>query len=482
MSAIKKSKSRVESSISRPKSSSTQTAPKKPTVKAPTSSTASSDRSSFATESQKDESPATEGFGSLLSGMEENFRFDDADNKGAFHEPTSETVSGGFETPIDSEFKLSPGGFSGTGLIATLTPAKPQSVEEAQEAGRAEIDGTPVLKWGGENPDASVAVIDHFMPAMGGTPHGEQVTSVLTGAGGVDESRIQKLHVGPTSSFASQYLLSQDGPGTPSERLNGFIEMASAEPLQRFNKVLEGIANDPDSQIHTINSSNAVAKIQTFTRLLDLALQTGEGGEFQLTETGERIFEGLGLEPNASPENLRLFAERAVERVDLVTDSSPLIQDEVARHTDLSERLAEDGVTYVISAGNYADDIAPYREMGIMPDGFDDNLMSNKHNIVIGSTNDNGTASPMDDSISSFSSVDPEVDFYASGENIDVGHGQSVSGTSFSAPLAAGRLAQLREENFDLDTYELWDLAKRQGVQVSGVDRPVLVGQQSSAF
>ena len=353
------------------------------------------------------------------------------------------------------------------------------SVSQAQKSSFEELRAKPINYIGGKNPKATVAVLDSFRPVRNGVAHGDTVTQVLQRASGVRADEIQKIDGDELSgSLRAIELLSSPGMESSSERLNAGIELSATEFLSGTNRVLEDIANDPHSKIKTINQSQGKDGLDTLRLIRNMSFDYTEDGTPQVTRSGRHVFEGLGLEPGTDPESMRAFTEQAIERVDNIYSNSPRIKRERQRNSQLSEKLKDRGISYVLSAGNSGSELKMYQQAGIkMPDSFDDNLLSNPHNVVVGAIDTKATPETKDDTIASFSSTDPEVDFLANGVDISVqseGQAISVSGTSFSAPSVAGKLHSLREENPRLSASQLQTLL-RNGAGANVLDSSIAV-------
>lgn len=316
------------------------------------------------------------------------------------------------------------------------------------------------------DPNAEIAVIDSFH-SFGQPSHGQQVSNVLNSFTDSHSADIQ--HFENSSHYGLPIgLLLAPGDASPSERLDAFLEHGAAGFLERTNAHLSNIASDPNSNIRTINQSEGSNPIHQFESLRRISTQTGENGELQLSDAGRVVFEALGLEPNTEPETLRAFVQRGTERAQEVYSSSDRVSAALTRHEELSQTLSEQGISYVVSAGNQGQIARDYLQAGIpLAETVDDNLLSNPHNITVGALDDAGTPDPRDDRMASFTSADPEVDFLASGVSVNTGAGLTNSGTSFSAPRVAGRLDALREQNPTLSQDALLSLLRESHAQAA---------------
>lgn len=150
------------------------------------------------------------------------------------------------------------------------------------------------------------------------------------------------------------------------------------------------------------------------------------------------------------------------------------------RHSSLSEQLEQNGIAYVLSAGNDFDDAAAFRQVGIeVPSGADENMLINDHNITVGSFDPRGTLDPRDDLQAWHSSRAEQVDFLAQGVGVQaqaLGHPFSdLTGTSYAAPHVAGRLLRVLQAHPEANIEEAVRLLGQQaGPDILGTDIPVV--------
>lgn len=324
--------------------------------------------------------------------------------------------------------------------------------EEARAAHRNSLDNLADSRRTEIDPEARVALLDSFQGGFG-LSHGESVEYAFGQQTPETQPKIQRFEVNP-GGHPPDHLFTAPGDATPEERVRSFVELTTADGLLQTNATLESILDDPNSKIRTINQSQGISPASQAELLSYSLYQRNEDGSLGVSEAGEVIFEGLGLEP-APPgdQNDRIqFVQRATEKIEEIFNQSEVLGPELERHSELSKRLAESGISYVVSAGNDGD-YGNYLGDGLqMSPGFDDNIFTNPHNITVGALDN--------EQIAAFSSDDPEVDFYAQGVGIKVGDSdfEFADGTSFAAPAIADRLDNLRAENPDLGQQELLQL------------------------
>lgn len=317
-------------------------------------------------------------------------------------------------------------------------------------------------------PDATIAVLDSFP-----SPHGEGMVNIIKREGSFEEDQIQRYEMSFDNRFAEALLrkVSADNP----EALEAFVEESILGNLRQKNRVLESIADDPDSQINTINLSQGQNALQFSSATAKRFFPVDRNGQFQITEEGKRVLAALQLPQDASLDTIRKCVHKLVQLHDSVVQDSPEIQEQIERGADVTEELREQGALVVHSAGNARRNLEGYRNFNpSAPDRLDDNIGVNSHEVVVGSIDDFGTQDRSDDQLAPFSSDYSEVDLLAPGVNIDTGHGQPCSGTSCSAPLVAARLARIAEENPDLTAEERLELLQSDAAQVPGSSLPVV--------
>lgn len=308
-------------------------------------------------------------------------------------------------------------------------------------------------------------VLDEFFSTDMRPAHGFGVASVLQETGNLQADQVALISdnvLPPLGTPTPAALLTAPGDASASQRLNSFIETASASGLSQTNSALEAIADQNAPNLRGVNYSTSGTDLNGFMALNRLAIGSSPTGEPYLTEHGQVIFEGLGITPELNRDNRRLFAERGTARWGEVTENSELVQGQVRRHEAVSERLQEAGVHYTVAAGNDGGVIEDYRSAGVkMADEADDNVYVNPHNISVGSLDTRGTADPSDDRVASHTVLDPEVDFLAPGVDRRVrvfGEDHDVTGTSYAAPDVNGRLIALSRQNPGLSASAIQNL------------------------
>lgn len=150
------------------------------------------------------------------------------------------------------------------------------------------------------------------------------------------------------------------------------------------------------------------------------------------------------MPPEPSKENSLAFTHRLAAEVDRVISNSEEIRAEQNIHEQLTSALRARGINYVVSAGNDGEDVREFPEF--FNERFDDHLLASRNAVIVGAIDTRGTADFSDDRVADFSSDYEQVAYLADGVDVPVqSNGQTiqVSGTSFSAPFVAGKLAAI---------------------------------------
>ncbi len=358
--------------------------------------------------------------------------------------------------------------------------AEKLSIDEARDNSLA-LSRAPVRYFNGRNLTATVAFLDGFEPGYGDcdeSSHGEKVVARFRQSCPLPDSEIQKIDTGNCLSLSAARLLSLPGEESPAQRVAAGIEIRLVEHLRRTNEILESMLANPHLPLTTINQSEGTSAFLVMTGILKGALGEDMLGRVCFSPKGEYLCQALGVPATFQDGGYLTMLRALAEKIAQVRDRSPSLILERRRHEELSRRLGEAGISYVVSAGNDHDVMAPLLENHVVPPDFENNLLSNPYNIVVGALDDRGTPTPTDDTVADFSSRDPEVDFLAPGVKVPLRVGPfvgEVCGTSFSAPYVAGQLALLHREHPDAPADEIKEiLILQSGVGVRDCDIPVI--------
>ena len=328
-------------------------------------------------------------------------------------------------------------------------------------------EGSGVGLPDGPQPDATVAVIDGFR-SRNGMAHGDRVSSVLKDAGGLAARDVQHMTPVNLKPWTPEVLF-EEGKGTPSQRLDHLIDHSVSHVVGRTAKTLETIESAPGAKIKTINHSEGYSPSWVIGVISEHSFKDGE-----VTESGRKVFEGLGIKPGADNDSRIAFHQALMERTTERYQKAPAIQEQRQRMNEVVKRLAGKGVAYVNSAGNDGNLVTNLEELGMtVPKGFLGSPLQTPDTIVVGSIDDRGTPELDDDRLADFSSQAPEVDLLAPGTGFKF-NGEEVQGTSYSAPYVAGKWERLRRDNPSLSHSQLRNLMANQAGSVQGSELPVV--------
>lgn len=289
---------------------------------------------------------------------------------------------------------------------------------------------------------ATVAVLDVFSSDSSAQPwHGDYVDSILTSQG-LGDPDVLKISHGMSDEICDALgaLLKDDGPESPAERLDAYIELSGSQKLIQTNGTLEKILHDPTSSLRVLNQSQGNSRVDIY-ELLESAAKPKSGENAPVSATGERLAKVVGLDPKAPDFELQELRQRLADRVAQVVDGSSLIAAERERHAELLSSLRDKGVLMVTSAGNNADELDRVRGMGLqVSENFDDDLTSVGPKLIVGALDNQEVAF--------FSSRYSNVNLLAPGVDVETPLGKRT-GTSYAAPQVARQAELIRRQNPD---------------------------------
>lgn len=305
--------------------------------------------------------------------------------------------------------------------------------------------------------DASIAVFDDFSDAdkEGVSTHGEQVEGVIQQEGGFSDEDIQRYQI---NSGGSKDELADRLADNDDDALNDYVEDRYTSMLDNTSDGLEEILNDDDSQIRTVNQSQSVAEGRIVRDLWDEAKAKPE---FRAD-----LARHLGLGDNASDRDL---AQALADGVGDVVNHSDDIAESKERFDRVSARASAAGITHVVTSGNLGSFANEMERLGVETDKeFYDSAFLNRHTLVVGAVNDNGSTPTS----ANFNSPSANADVSAPGVNVDIttqdGQQGTNSGTSFAAPAVAALVARMKAENPDLTSREIELILRRTADEVNG--------------
>ncbi len=323
----------------------------------------------------------------------------------------------------------------------------------------------PVEYVGGRNDNARVAVIDSFSTHSDIRIHGDHVLGVLQREGDLRPSEIQRVNFDAGNAVD---LLLEPGPESPSERLDAFIRLDALIGVEDKNKILRQLKTNENLQV--INMSLGIESFGTAERIFGKALERRETSK----ERSRFLFDAVGLPHSYEHENLKLLRQRLINRVCKVISEDSEVQRSCADFRKLSSELKSQGVSFVVAAGNNEAQADALRGQGYhLPSGSTTSYFHSSDAIVVGALDDKGTADPSDDELAPFSTRSLYTSVLANGMKVSVdpfGGGDRLSGTSFAAPIVAGRIARMKVEKPDARPEEMaYLIADQIGIEGSGL-------------
>jgi len=295
---------------------------------------------------------------------------------------------------------------------------------------------------------ATIGVIDTFRASACEPPlHGDQVHAVVLNQGFTEDDTVRlSSSIDGKTMAALNSLLYRDGQESFSERLDAYIELTAGQTLSKTNGILRQLDEQENPRLKTLNQSQGESRLGIYMLLLGAAWNGRKDGRPLITETGKKMAEAVGHQPEAANFSPWEFHQSLIERVNTVVDGSEYIAGLQQDHKALLDRLSLKGVTVVSSAGNDNDEYLETRNVfgHRIPENFDDDITSVGNKIVVGALDDKGTPDPSDDDIAYFSSRYAAVSVLAEGIDVETLEGRRATGSSFAAPQVAAELEKLR--------------------------------------
>ncbi len=301
------------------------------------------------------------------------------------------------------------------------------------------------------DPEATIAVIDSFRPDPSEQPrHGDEVHAIILNNGFQEQDTIKiSSDLADESVDALGNLLYKEGTEPFGERLDAYIEVAAGNTLAKTNGIFRHLLEDSNSKIKTINQSQGESRFGIYSLLLRATWNGAKDGKPLITNTGRKIAEVLGVDPEKAESSGWEMNQKMIDRVDSVLEGSDYIKGLQTEHKALLQSLRGRGISVVASAGNNNDDwmATANRYKHRINDNFDDDITSVGEKLVVGALDTKGTPDPADDEIAHFSSRYAGVDILAPGVDIPTLEGRTCTGTSCAAPIVTAQLEKLRREN-----------------------------------
>jgi hypothetical protein len=336
------------------------------------------------------------------------------------------------------------------GTNQKLVPFRSNRISDVYEQVKSESEA-PLAYAAPPSEQATIGVIDTFR-ASDSDPllHGDQVHAVVLNHGFTekDTARLSSRIDGKTMA-ALNSLLYADGRENFSERLDAYIELTAGQTLSKTNGILRQLDGQENPRLKTLNQSQGESRLGIYMLLLGAAWNGRKDGRPLITETGKKIAQAVGHQPDSAEFSPWQFHQSLIERVNKIVDESKYIAGLQEDHGNLVDSLGRKGVTVVSSAGNDNDEYLETRDLfgHRIPENFDDDITSVGNKIVVGALDNKGTPDPSDDEIAYFSSRYAAVSVLADGIDVETVAGHRATGSSFAAPQVAAELEKLRRSH-----------------------------------
>jgi hypothetical protein len=351
-------------------------------------------------------------------------------------------------TSSSSTPKSSPSTSSSKPAASSGSPAasKPASQAAATPASKSE---------------PSVAILDEFRGAdePGNTTHGELVEGVLLSQG-LEQEDVKRIQVSPQGDVEELWNEMADGQ---EDALDRYIETRIGGVFEGTASALEEIVQDKDSAITTVNQSQGMSEGLVLNQLTTVAR---EYPEFK-----DLLREQVGLPAEASGQEI---VQALADTIGDINQNSPVVQQARERYQEISQQLAERGISHVLAAGNEGETedsvIASGIETG--PDFFR-NILANENTTVVGGVDAQGG--------NAWFNANAGAEISALGVEVPVqtadGDQQVVNGTSFAAPFVAAADARLAASFPQLTARQREGMMAASAIPVDGLAGEVGAGQ-----
>lgn len=280
------------------------------------------------------------------------------------------------------------------------------------------------------------ALIDDFADADKKSTHGEKVESIMQESGDLDARDIRRYQAGSGGNLGSVVEAEAADLGAA---LDQYVEASMTGLLDGSSDAFEHILAQEDTQIKTVNQSLGNPEIRI---AMNLHKETKDDADFRAN-----YLEHAGLAADASESQL---LQALVDDVSEAREGSDAIAESEQRYDNLTAQAQEQGITTVVSAGNYGRFADLLQREGVeVEQSFYQDVLVNDHVIAVGAVDSQGTANLGDDTEAKFTTPHASADISAPGVDVSVevdGKTETGSGTSYSAPQVSGAIAEMKED------------------------------------
>ncbi len=228
------------------------------------------------------------------------------------------------------------------------------------------------------------------------------------------------------------------------------------------------------------------AEVKEFTRatgvrVLNMSFGTSMNNYYDIVDTLIEVIPQLSkaFYGSTGPSDQRTYYQKQVDFVNTALLGNPAVIQAYGRYVDTTREAAQHGKTIVVAAGNWQRYSNEKSALGVaLPDWGALNIFGLSGDVVaVGASSTQGTPNNLrDDAVANFSSRGSgalPVTLATQGVNVAIPYGLfmhwggPVSGTSFSAPLVAGTVALMLQQNPHLTFAQIKSL-----LQTAAVDTP----------
>lgn len=236
-------------------------------------------------------------------------------------------------------------------------------------------------------------------------------------------------------------------PMNSKQDLDAYIDGESSDALNIMSDRINNIVKTKDAQV--INGSLGYSRDNIYENVLlelknnpnlatNMGLQASDITSLKTNEQGQVL-----VTPKVSDAIVH-YVDQRMDR------QGSAYQKSLSKYQKATKNAANHGVTVVVAAGNEHElnDVFSAHTLG-----GDTNFLAQSDNVIsVAATDDNGTSSPNDDQMASFSSrgdgrYNPTVS--AKGVGVSTPFGKQ-DGTSFAAPQVAALVARMEQDNPNL--------------------------------
>lgn len=286
-----------------------------------------------------------------------------------------------------------------------------------------------------------LAILDDFDGDPAGFPHGQAVESVLLSHSDLTDADVQRYQNDAPQAHLGK-LMNEHG----LDFHTAFRTVVSRNVAHFYLQTtlnLRQIASEQPG-IKVISQSQG----ETPGRLLESIFNTIQTNE----SVRQHATHSLGLPPDAP---LSEISQKLLNSADQVLAQNEFCQKARDEYTKTTKELYQNGVSYLVAAGNHGEFGALLKSMGVEagPATFR-NILVNDYVTVVGATDQNGRPSVINSPAAAIEVQRVGEDLpWSAGEGFD--QNGVADGTSFATPIAAGEAVKFLQTNPQAGPFEV---------------------------